>query len=153
VLVLMSIRSYRAQLFATLAVLVVVCIGIGITFAFGFSSSRYQHNQIKVSDGLTSNGNLTVKQATHTECRAERSSALTSAQFAIIFGLLGAKNATSDQIAAAGQRGAALPDIDTLVTQGGDIPVIRNGVTVRILHFGKCPPSVVGASVTTTSGG
>lgn len=132
-------RKYATQTILLCVVIVLAALSLGAivanTYAHRGDSRTIRH--------VDNNGTLSIDQARRTECRSKRQSALNSAQMAIIFGILGSKNATADEIAAAGQQGGALPDIDTLVTRGGAVPVIRKGVVVRTLHFAACPPSII----------
>lgn len=120
----------------TIALVVIICaaaIGIGINVAYSYINHQQGQSDHRIIVHVDDNGALTKAQASHTECRVQRSSALDDQRWTVLFTALATPGLTQAQILSYGREGKALPNIDTLTNRGG---------TVGKVHFGPCPPSI-----------
>lgn len=135
-------RKYTARIVALVSFIVVVAIAIGASAVYGYVNHQGQSSDHKIIVQVNGNGALTIAQAKHTECRAQRSSALDDERWHLIFTAFATPGLTLAQGLAYSREGKNLPSIDTLTNKGG---------TVGKQHFIPCPPSIASSTTNGTT--
>lgn len=135
-------RKLAAQSIALIVIIAAAAIGIGINVAYSYINHQGQTSDHKIIVEVDGNGALTIKQAQHSECRAQRSSALDDERWQILYTTLATPNLSPAQVLAAGEEGKRLPSIDTLTNKGG---------VVGKRHFIPCPPSIASSTTKGTT--